>query len=199
MAGNGMPTLLANSVSSQPQEPVADREAERRLIEAAKHDPQALSQLYRQHYDAISKHIARRVGRPAIAEDLVADVFLAMVRYLPRYRVGTTPFRAWLFRMATNRVNRWARWQRRRACRQLHDVPGPAKPDNCVQRAEYVRSALLALPLRLQSVLSLYYLDEMSIHDIALALGCAEGTVKSRLSRGREMLRATLAENEGDS
>jgi RNA polymerase sigma-70 factor (ECF subfamily) len=195
-----MATLVADSVSAGRQDESAfDPEAERRLIEAAKRDPHALSQLYRQHYHAISQHVLRRVGRTTIAEDLVADVFLAMVRYLPRYRVGPTPFRAWLFRMATNRVNRWARWQRRRACRKLHDVPGPAPVHDRAQQAEHVRSALLALPLRFQSVLSLHYLDEMSIHDIAQVLGCPEGTVKSRLSRGRDLLRTILTESEGDS
>jgi RNA polymerase sigma-70 factor (ECF subfamily) len=129
----------------------------------------------------------------------VADVFLAMVRYLPRYRVGPTPFRAWLYRLATNRVNRWARCQRRSACRQLSDVPAPADTSTSAHEAARVRSALLALPPRFQSVLSLHYLDEMSIHEIAQILGCAEGTVKSRLSRGRDLLRKILTESEGAS
>ena len=193
-----MAALVADLVSGERRdERVLDPEAERRLVEAAKRDPQALSQLYRLHYAAISQHILRRVGRNSVAEDLVADVFLAMVSYLPRYRTGATPFRAWLFRMATNRVNRWARWQRRRACRELHDVPGPARTQDRRQDADYVRSALLALPLPYQSVLSLHYLEEMSIHDIAQVLGCPEGTVKSRLCRGRDLLRTILTESEG--
>jgi RNA polymerase sigma factor (sigma-70 family) len=182
----------------QRDEPASNGEAEHRLIEAAKRDPRALAQLYREHYEAISRHVLRRVGRISVAEDLVADVFLAMVRYLPRYRVGVTPFRAWLYRLATNRVNRWARWERRRACRRLHDVPSAAETGDPAQKADHVRSALLALPLSFQSVLSLYYLEEMSVREIAQVVGCAEGTVKSRLSRGRALLRAILTESEGD-
>jgi RNA polymerase sigma-70 factor (ECF subfamily) len=180
-------------------EPAANGEAEHRLIEAAKSDPQALAQLYRQHYEAISRHVVRRVGRIGVAEDLVADVFLAMVRYLPRYRVGATPFRAWLYRLATNRVNRWARWERRRTCRKLHDMPSAVQAGDPAQKADHLRSALLTLPTAFQSVLSLHYLEEMSVREIAQVVGCAEGTVKSRLSRGRELLRAILAESEGDS
>jgi RNA polymerase sigma-70 factor, ECF subfamily len=65
------------------------------------------------------------------------------------------------------------------------------------QKADYVRSALLALPVSFQTVLSLHYLEEMSIREIAQVVGCAEGTVKSRLSRGRDLLRAILTESEG--
>src|SRR4029079_15275735 len=95
---------------------------EAELVEAAKHDTDALSALYRLHHAAVSRHIVRRVGKLGTAEDLTADVFLAMVRYLPNYRVGETPFRAWLYRLATNRVNKWARWQRRRAWQVLQDI-----------------------------------------------------------------------------
>jgi RNA polymerase sigma-70 factor (ECF subfamily) len=198
-ANHGVGVLLAESGTELPNPIGLDREAEQRLIEAAKCDPQAVARLYREHCPAIGRHILRRVGNPTLAEDLVADVFLAMVRYLPHYRVSATPFRAWLYRLATNRVNRWARWQRKRACRQLHDVPSPAAPLDRAHEAARVRGALLALPTRFQEVLSLHYLDEMSIHAIAQVLGCAEGTVKSRLSRGRDLLRRVLTESEGAS
>src|SRR5438132_11748295 len=100
-----MPTLLMEHKAPEQDESVFDTEAEHRLLAAAKHDTNALSELYRQHYEAISRHVLRRVGQRTIAEDLVADVFLTMVRYLPRYRIGPTPFRNWLYRLATNRVN----------------------------------------------------------------------------------------------
>ena len=58
--------------------------------------------------------------------------------------------------------------------------------------AEEVRLALLSLPLRYQEVLSLHYMEEMSVAEIAQVLRCAEGTVKSRLARGREKMRAQL-------
>ncbi len=192
--------LLADSGTELPNPTGLDRKAEQRLIDAAKSDPQAVARLYREHYPAIGRHVLRRVGDPTVAEDLVADVFLAMVRYLPRYRIGPTPFRAWLYRLATNRVNRWARRQRRRVCWQLRDVPSPTTPvrDRADETA-WVRASLLTLPMRFQEVLSLHYLDEMSIHEIAQVLGCAEGTVKSRLSRGRDLLRRVLTEGEGAS
>jgi RNA polymerase sigma-70 factor (ECF subfamily) len=167
------------------------------LLLAAKHDPHALSELYRLHYPAIARYIMRRVGQMSIAEDLVADVFLNMVRYLPRFRVGPTPFRAWLYRLATNRVNRWARWQRRRAWRQLQDDVCARNDQPRREEAAHVRAALLTLPLPNQTVLALHYLEAMRLEEIAAVVGCAVGTVKSRLARGRVMLRALLQEGEG--
>jgi RNA polymerase sigma-70 factor (ECF subfamily) len=191
-----MSTLLEHGVCEQ-DEPVFNAEAEHRLLEAAKHDTNALSELYRQHYEAISRHVVRRVGQRTIAEDLVADVFLTMVRYLPRYRIGPTPFRHWLYRLATNRVNRWARWQSRRAWQQLQDVPSRKRESDQQAEADHVRAALLTLPLRFQSVLALHYLEEMGLEDISQILGCPLGTVKSRLARGRAMLRTLLTESDG--
>jgi RNA polymerase sigma-70 factor, ECF subfamily len=191
--------LLLGSASEPTKSSQWDRETEDRLVAAAKHDSQAVALLYREHYTAIARYICRRVGSPTVAEDLAADVFLAMVRYLPRYRIGPTPFRTWLYSLATNRVNRWARWQRRRACRQLHDVPGPDQTKDRAEDAAGVRAALLTLPPRFQAVLSLRYLEDMSIREIAQVVGCAEGTVKSRLSRGRDLLRKSLMESEGQS
>jgi RNA polymerase sigma-70 factor (ECF subfamily) len=174
------------------------RPTEAELIEAAKHEPDALSALYRLHHGAVSRYVMRRVGQANTAEDLVADVFLQMVRYLPKYRVGTTPFRAWLYRLATNRVNRWARWQRRRAWQVLHDIAQHDPAERRHDEAEHVRASLLTLPLHFQSVVALHYLEELSIAEIGQVLGCAEGTVKSRLARGRELLRSILTERDGD-
>lgn len=198
-----MATSVLEAEAAEPtvEEPAFAATEESRLIEAAKREPEALAQLYRRYHPLIARHVLRRVGQPAVAEDIVADVFLAMVRYLPRYRMGRTPFRAWLYRIATNRINRWARWQRRRAWQQLkHDVPGKADDANDRHHeAAHVRAALLTLPVHFQSVLALHYLEELSVATIAEVLDCAEGTVKSRLARGRELLRKTLQESDGEA
>src|SRR4051812_22812144 len=91
---------------------------ERQLVARAQRDPEALAVLYRAHYAAIASYVCRRVGDRHEADDLVAEAFLAMVRYLPRYRWSGAPFRAWLYRLATTQVNRWARRQRRWARQQ---------------------------------------------------------------------------------
>ncbi|HQR07917.1 MAG TPA: sigma-70 family RNA polymerase sigma factor [Gemmatales bacterium] len=172
--------------------------AESSLVDAARHDPEALSQLYRQNHSRIFRYVLRRVGNRALTEDLVADVFVSMVRYLPRYRISDVPFHAWLYRLATNRVNRWARWQRRRAFRELRETACPRRDQQQQEMADHVRTALLTLPLPFQTTVALHYLEDMSLAEISQVLDCSIGTVKSRLARGRDMLRAQLNESDGD-
>ncbi len=169
-------------------------EDERGLVERAKADPLALAQLYRVHYQAIAGHIRRRVGNRPDVDDLVADTFLTMVRYLPRFRWTGVPFRVWLYRLATNQVNRWAKRRRRWAIHQLStEMANRNETDRpSTDEVERVRLAMLTLAPRYQSVLSLYYLEEMPIADVASVIGCRVGTVKSRLARGRDALRRLL-------
>jgi RNA polymerase sigma-70 factor (ECF subfamily) len=62
-----------------------------------------------------------------------------------------------------------------------------------------MRKALLALPLAIQTVLTLHYFEDLSVDAISEMMGCRPGTVKSRLSRGRELLRQTLTQTEEKS
>ncbi len=168
--------------------------SERDLIERAKRDPRALAALYREHYAPIAGYVYRRVGDVHVAEDLVAEVFLTVVRSLRRYRYRGVPFRAWLYRIATNTVNRWASRRRRRAAQQATERAVAATQTDGAGEADvgFVRLAMLSLPLRYQSVLALHYLEELSVEQVASAIGCRVGTVKSRLSRARQALRDRL-------
>ncbi len=172
-------------------------DADTELIERAKRDREAFALLYRRHYALVAGYIHRRVGDPHVTEDLVADTFMTALRCLPKYRTRGVPLQAWLYRIATTSVNRWVRRQRR-WFRPLGDPALAAAPvidrstgDGTLDREE-VRKALLALAPRYQSVLSLHYLEGLSVEDVSQALGCRLGTVKSRLSRGREALREKL-------
>ncbi len=173
---------------------LAALDCERELVERAKRNREAFAALYRKHYRAIAGYIYRRVGHQQTTEDLAADVFLVALRTLPRFRQRGVPVLAWLYRIASNRVNRWARRERKRAARQLTIEPtgGGEAPGQAASDREYARAALLTLPPRHQTVLALHYLEGMPIKDIALTIGCREGTVKSRLARGRQALRQSL-------
>jgi RNA polymerase sigma-70 factor (ECF subfamily) len=140
------------------------------------------------------------VGDPHAAEDLASDVFLSALTALPRFRHRSVPVRAWLYRIATNGANRWARRRRRQAVRDWEAVSaavrsaGLAPASEPAVTSDMARSAMLTLKPRHQTVLTLHYLEGLSIEQIGLALGCSEGTVKSRLARGRDALRERLKE-----
>jgi RNA polymerase sigma-70 factor (ECF subfamily) len=156
-----------------------------------------LAALYREHYGPVAGYVYRRVGDVHVAEDLVAEVFLTVVRSLRRYQHRGVPFRAWLYRIATNTVNRWARRRRRQAVHELLQpsraavARGDANPRK-EPDAGVARMAMLALPPRYQSVLALHYFEGLSVDEVAATLDCRIGTVKSRLSRARQALRDRL-------
>lgn len=176
------------------------RDAEQELVARARHDAGAFAEIYRRHAHAIGGYIYRRVGDVHTTDDLVAEVFLAAMRALPRYRIRGVPLRAWLYRIATNTVNRWAgrnKW--RRFVRLEGDAVDP-RVDASADRgdsnadAEAARQALWSLSMKHQSVLALHYLEGLPVEEVAVVLGCRVGTVKSRLSRAREALRMRLQE-----
>lgn len=171
---------------------------ERELVERAKRDREAFAVLYRRHYAMVAGYIHRRTGDSHATDDLVAEVFLAALRCLPRYRFRGLPIQAWLYRIATNMVNRWARQQRGRVLKRFSELA--VEPEKQPAQAtaeigadgEFACLAMLTIKPKFQTVLSLHYLEGMSIEQVAAAIGCRVGTVKSRLSRGREALREKL-------
>ncbi len=163
---------MFTSLALESSEGFAPQDDERQLIERARNDPTALAQLYRQHYSAIHGYVLNRVGDRHDADELTADVFLTMVRSLSRFRWQGTPFRAWLYRIATNQVNRWATRRRRRgAIEQLNEQLLTTATTQTLQDGqwdvEFVQLALISLPPRFQAVLSLFYLEEMPVAEIA--------------------------------
>lgn len=193
---NASPSPARARVDASPaEEPAPVGSDEAALVARARTDADAFAALYRRHCPAIARYVRRRVGDEHAAADLVAETFLAALEGLARYRWRGLPFRAWLYRLASTRVNRWAR-RAGRAVALVEEpstgerVPGGLAADLAAERA---RAALLGLPARTQTALALHYLEGLSVEEIAAVQGCRPGTVKARLSRGRARMRRRLA------
>lgn len=157
------------------------------LIEQAKHNPEAFGVLYRMHYTAIAGYLLRRVGDESDAEDLAAETFIAAFRAIGRYRNTGAPFRAWLYRIASNKANRWSGLRTRIA------VPAySASEEQDTESHSVIRNAIETLPSKMRTVITLAYWTPMSTSQVAEALSIAEGTVKSRLSRAKLALRQEI-------
>ncbi len=171
-------------------------EDEREQVERAKRDPKAFAGLYRMHCRAVAGYVYRRTGDEHATEDIVSEVFLAALRHLPRYRHRGVPIRYWLYRIATNVVNRWVR--RRRSglavdvAVDLDERAAAGDNGEHVATRGIAQQAMLRLSPKHQAVLSLHYLEGLSVEEVAAVVGCRIGTVKSRLSRAREALRYRL-------
>ncbi len=179
--------IVADVKSTEPND-------ERSLVESAKHDPAALAELYRQHYSAVAGYVHRRVSDRDEANGIVSDVFLEMVRGIKRYRHRGVPFRIWLYRLATAQLSRWARRRHRWAMKQLREAAVNEAGDNLEPSLdrETMDMVLSTLPHRLQTVVVLHYVEGMSVADIARVTESPTGTVKSRLSEGRALMRDRL-------
>jgi len=135
------------------------------------------------------------------AEDMAQEAFVRAFRGLGQWR-REAAFSTWLFALATN-VYRAELRRKRAPLVSLDDVADPADSfdlagdhEDADHRAA-VRRALHALPGRYRDALVLFYFHEMDVERAAASLGVPEGTVKARLSRGRELLRRKLVATLG--
>jgi len=160
-------------------------------------DRGAFTRLVERHKDAVVNYLTRLTGDRDRAEDLAQETFLRLFRAAPGYREQGL-LRAYLFRIATNLV----RSEERRAKRlrlllpflggRRHDEPAAVSGMLVQELHRQVAVALAKLPLRFRVPLVLHEIEGWSYADIAQELSCREGTVKSRIHRGRQHLRQRL-------
>jgi RNA polymerase sigma-70 factor (ECF subfamily) len=130
------------------------------------------------------------------AEEMAQEAFIRAYRALAQWRKDAV-FSTWLFALATNLYRSELRRIPARTV-PLEDVPEPrdARPsDGGLEdhdRDVTVRRAVGALPAKYREALILFYFHDMDVSTAARSLGLPEGTVKARLSRGREILRSKL-------
>lgn len=157
----------------------------------------AFADLVDRHKDAVVNYLARLTGGRDRAEDLAQETFLRLWRSAGSY-VEQGYLRAFLFRIATNLVRseerREARFRLLLPFLGRRDHDEPAAPSGLLLQELHreVAGAVAALPLRYRVPLVLHEIEGWSYSDIARELGCREGTVKSRIHRGRQHLRQKL-------
>jgi RNA polymerase sigma-70 factor (ECF subfamily) len=126
---------------------------------------------------------------------MAQEAFLRAFRKLHLWRKDAV-FSSWLFALATNLYRSELRKIPARAI-SLDDIPEPSAPGGerdmeDDEREHIVRQAVCALPAKYRDAVTVYYFHRMDISAAAESLGLSEGTLKSRLFRGRDMLRSKL-------
>jgi RNA polymerase sigma-70 factor (ECF subfamily) len=173
-----------------------------RRIEAG--DEEAFATLYRRRQGAVYRFALQMCGSPATAEEVTQEVFLALVETPGRYDSARGSVAGWLFGIARNRVLRWLEKDGRfQPVEEEQDGRGSEEArsgsvlDDLAEqeRLEAVRQAVLALPTHYREAVVLCDLQEQSYEEAAGAIGCAVGTVRSRLFRGRELLAHKLRQS----
>ncbi len=157
-------------------------------------DLAAGGRLFTRYYDAVARFFLNKVGDASA--DLIQRTFLGCVEGLANFR-GEGSFRSYIFAIAYRQVCRHYRDRAGDRLDPANDSAVALDPSlsGLISEREQLRlflAGLRELPLELQVVLELHYWEECSVAEIAVAVEIPEGTVKSRLRRGREQLRAIV-------
>lgn len=185
---------------------VAGREASL-VRRCAAGDEEACTELVGEHHRMVLNLATHLLADREEAMDLAQEVFLRVFRTIHRFR-GQSSLKTWIYRITINQVRNRQRWWRRRhrsevVSLDLHlDRGGDAglgtsvlAPDRifaCRELAGLLQRALDRLPFEQRTAIVLREIEGMTYDEIAFSLGLAVGTVKSRLTRARQALRAEL-------
>jgi RNA polymerase sigma-70 factor, ECF subfamily len=170
-------------------------------------DELACAELVDEHQRMVYQLALHLLGDHNEALDLSQEVFLRVFRTIGSFR-SQSALRTWIYRIVVNQARNRQRWWRRRHraeqvsldehIRQNGDLASHANgcsPDQVLKQKELATRiwvALDALPFDQRSIIVLREIDGLSYEEIAYSMGVAIGTVKSRLARARESLRAQL-------
>jgi RNA polymerase sigma-70 factor (ECF subfamily) len=156
----------------------------------------ALEDVFKASYRRLVVQLYGVVGDLVEAEDLVQEAFVRAAASGRRFLAVDNP-EAWLRRTAINlHRNRWRKL--RNFSRIRHRLENPTDPPELEEHVVVIE-ALRSLPEPQRQAMALYYLADLPVEDIAATLGCAVGTVKSRLGRGRDAMALALGPAEGSS
>lgn len=168
-------------------------------------DEAAWEELVRQHTRQVYGLCYRFTGSGAEAQDLTQEVFLRVFRTLKTFRSAEGSFGTWLARVARNLlIDHYRRTRQERVTDPIEEqlavleekgATASERPDRAVagrEASEILQAALQKLSPDLREAVILRDLQEMEYREIADVLGIPEGTVKSRINRGRAELARLL-------
>jgi RNA polymerase sigma-70 factor (ECF subfamily) len=185
-----------------------ERDADWQLVSRVQRgDKRAFELLVTKYQRRILRLLSRMIRDPADIEDVAQEAFIKAYRALPNFR-GDSAFYTWLYRIAINTAKNHFAAQGRRApgsvstevedaensedAVQLRDVATPDAVFLSKQIGEAVNRAIEQLPPDLRTAIVLRELEGLSYDEIAAAMNCPVGTVRSRIFRAREAIAAEL-------
>ncbi|HEY8251848.1 MAG TPA: RNA polymerase sigma factor RpoE [Burkholderiales bacterium] len=187
---------------------MTDREIDRQLVARAQGgDKQAFELLVEKYQRKLARLLSRFIRDPAEVEDVTQEAFIKAYRALPAFR-GDSAFYTWLYRIGINTAKNYLMAMGRRAPtsteveaeeaegfeegEQLRDINTPESVLLSNEIAETVNSTIEGLPEELRRAIQMREIEGMSYEDIAQAMNCPIGTVRSRIFRAREAIAEQL-------
>jgi RNA polymerase sigma-70 factor (ECF subfamily) len=187
---------------------MSDREVDQQLVERAQRgEKHAFELLVSKYQRKLARLLSRFIRDPTEVEDVTQEAFIKAYRALPTFR-GDSAFYTWLYRIGINTAKNYLVALGRRAPtttgydseeaegfeegEQLRDLNTPENMMMSRQVAETVNRTLEELPEELRTAISLREIEGLSYEDIAEAMDCPIGTVRSRIFRAREAIAEKL-------
>ncbi len=174
-------------------------------------DRTAFEELYERYKSKVYSTAYRITNNAAEAADVSQEVFVNLFKKIGLFQFRSS-FSTWVYRMSVNAsIDRYRKitrhpaqsvddpeFQEKGEFRRMADDKAVEAGAELHQREidESVRRAINNLPIKLKSAIVLRYIQDLSYQEVAQALGCSEGTVKSRLNRAHEKLRKLLERGE---
>ncbi len=164
---------------------------------------EAFAELYRRYLCPIYRYMRTQTPSDPIAEDLTAQVFFKALSAASSFR-GDSSYQTWLFRIAHNVMLSWRRHSDRSVV-VVEDVPDGLDPARCPathaevnEQRQLVWRTVRRLPRAQQEVVTLRYLQDLSIEEVADISGRSRGAVRILLHRARTRLRHELERGTDD-
>ena len=187
---------------------MSDREIDRQLVARAQSgDKLAFGLLVEKYQRKLARLLSRFIRDPAEVEDVTQEAFIKAYRALPAFR-GDSAFYTWLYRIGINTAKNYLMAMGRRAPtsteveaedaegfdegEQLRDINTPESLLLSNEIAETVNATIEKLPEELRTAIQMREIEGMSYEDIARAMDCPIGTVRSRIFRAREAIAEQL-------
>ena len=187
---------------------MSDREIDQQLVTRAQSgDKLAFGLLVEKYQRKLARLLSRFIRDPAEVEDVTQEAFIKAYRALPAFR-GDSAFYTWLYRIGINTAKNYLMALGRRAPtsteveaeeaegydegEQLRDINTPESQLLSQEIAETVNATIEKLPEELRKAIQMRELEGMSYEDIAQAMDCPIGTVRSRIFRAREAIAEQL-------
>lgn len=160
-------------------------------------EPAGFDDLIARWHGPLWAFVRRLTSDDDAAREILQDVWLRVIRGIPRLRDGSK-LRAWLFGIARRTLmdrlrDQYARTRGLDLDVDIDETPTEPPADE-IDDLDGLERALQQLPLLEREAVTLFYLRELSLNEIAEALKVPVGTVKSRLFRGRRLLRQRMTE-----
>ena len=163
-------------------------------------DEAAFVALYRRRQGAVYRYVLQMSGSATTAEEVTQEVFVLLIRRAGGFNAGRGPLLGWLLGAARHVLRKMAARNGMYVPLEEGDEPESGAPAaghpledlTRGERLEAVQQAVQSLPERYREAVVLCDLEELSYEDAARVLGCAVGTVRSRLHRGRALVAGKL-------